>query len=255
MNLPRTLSFTFAALGLVVASACFASSVESPLPPELQGILVTRQQPRFALVAAGGERSGWIAVGDTFAGWKLTAYRATENAVVLTGANRQATVPLRAGGVLDGDAAPPAKPTVAEADELLMKANFDAMWDRIAEEQKKGIVSSIRTQVSGEFSKAGLSAGEIDSVLDKMGDALVAGMQSDAMRQDFAKIYADVYTKDELRGMAAFYDTAAGKAWVEKQPEVQQRLMQTLMPRVMQGMPAAQKIAADYLRQHATAAK
>ncbi len=251
----KSLPFACAAFAFAVASACFASSPESPVPPELQGILVTRQQPRFALVAPGGERSGWIAIGDTFAGWKLTAYRAAENVVVLDCGNRHATVPLRAGAVLDGEEAAAAKPSVAEADEVLLKANFDAMWDRIAEEQKKGIISSIRAQISGEFSKAGLSAGEIDSVLDKMGDALVAGMQSDTMRQDFAKIYADVYTKDELRGMAAFYDTAAGKAWVEKQPDVQQRLMQTLMPRVMQGMPAAQKIAADYLRQHASAAK
>jgi len=54
--------------------------------------------------------------------------------------------------------------------------------------------------------------------------------------------------------MADFYDTAAGKAWTEKQPEVQQKLMQAMMPRVMQGMPAAQKIAADYLRQRASTA-
>lgn len=252
MKLPKTISLTSCASILAFASACFAAASDSPNPPELQGILVTRQQPRFALISSGGERSGWIGTGDTFAGWKLTSYLANENAVVLTCANRHATVPLRTSTVLDGEAAPTAKATVTEADELLLKANFDAMWDRIAGEQKKGIIASLRQQASGEFTKAGLSGAEIDSVLDKMGDALVAGMQSDAMRQDFAQIYADVYTKDELRGMAAFYDTAAGKAWVEKQPEVQQRMMQVLMPRVMQGMPAAQKIAADYLRQRTT---
>ena len=255
MNLTKLVSFTSAAFALAFATTCFATSPDASTPPELQGILVTRQQPRFALISAGGERSGWIGTGDTFAGWKLTSYLANENAIVLTCANRHVTVPLRTSTVRDGDAAPAAKATVAEADELLLKANFDAMWDRIADEQKKGIVASIRQQASGEFKKAGLSGAEIDSVLDKMGDALVAGMQSDAMRQDFAQIYADVYTKDELRGMAAFYDTTAGKAWVEKQPEVQQRLMQVLMPRVMQGMPAAQKIAADYIRQRTAPAK
>jgi hypothetical protein len=74
------------------------------------------------------------------------------------------------------------------------------------------------------------------------------------MRQDFARIFTEVYTPDELRGMADFYDTAAGKAWAAKQPEVQQKLMQVMMPRVMAGMPAAQKIAADHFRQRAAAA-
>jgi len=85
----------------------------------------------------------------------------------------------------------------------------------------------MRQQATAEFAKMGLPQGEIDGLLDKMGDAVVA-VAADAMRQDFARAFTEVYTKDELRGMADFYDTAAGKAWAEKQPEVQQKLMQAM---------------------------
>lgn len=234
---------------LLAASPLWAS--DAALPPELHGILVTGNNHRFALVTPGGERSGWATVGETFAGWKVLNYLPAEDALVLGQGDRRVTVRLNTSTVHESDAVAGTKATVAEADELLGKMRFEAMWDRIAEEQKKGMVGAMRQQATAEFTKLGLQPKEIDALLDKMGDAVTAGLLSDEMRKDFARIYADVYTKDELSGMAAFYDTTAGKAWIEKQPEVQQKLMQVMMPRVMQGMPAAQKIAADYIKQRA----
>lgn len=248
-----SLRFTFALLLAGICSA-LASGSDPSGPPEFQGVLIVGSERRFALVAPGGEHSGWISVGASFAGWKLLDYRAAENAIVLGSDDRKVTVPLRASVVHDGETAMAARATVAEADGILTKMKFEAMWDRIVGEQKKAILGGMRQQATAEFAKAGLRQDEIDGLLDRMSDAVVSGMQSDAMRKDFAQIYADVYTKDELRGMADFYDTAVGQAWVEKQPEVQQKLMQALMPRVMEGMPAAQKIAAEYLQQRASAA-
>lgn len=239
-------------LAIVVALFAFASSVwagDSAVPPELCGILATGKTHRFALISQGGERSGWSSLGDTFEGWKIEEYRAATDAVVLSRDTLRVTISLRAGTVTDGQLASETKATITEADAMLGKMQFEAMWDRIVDEQKKGIVGAIRQQSTAEFAKAGLRPDEIDGLLDKMGNTLVSGMQSDAMRQDFARIYSEVYTKDELSGMAAFYETTAGQAWNRKQPEVQQKLMQVLMPRVMQGMPAAQKLATDYIRQ------
>ncbi len=244
MSLLRFLSPLF-----LLAASAWATDVA--LPPELHGILVTGNNHRFALVTPGGGQSGWATVGETFAGWKVLTYLPAADAVVLGQGERRVTVHLNTSTVRESDAVAGTKATVAEADELLGKMRFEAMWDRIAEEQKKGMIGAMRQQATAEFTKQGLQPKEIDALLDKMGDAVMAGLLSDDMRKDFAQIYADVYTKDELSGMAAFYDTTAGKAWIEKQPEVQQKLMQVMMPRVMQGMPAAQKIAADYFRQRA----
>jgi hypothetical protein len=237
---------------LAIVSSAWAS--DPAVPPELRGILVTGQDHRFALVGSGAEYSRWASLGETVAGWKLVDYIPADNAIVLNRDRQQVTVRLRSSTVGEAGASSNVQATFANADEVLHKMKFEAMWDRIAEEQKKAIVGGMRQQATAEFAKMGLPQDEIDALLNKMGDAVVAGLQPDAMRQDFARVFTEVYTKDELRGMADFYDTAAGQAWAEKQPEVQQKLMQAMMPRVMQGMPAAQKIATDYLSQRAAAA-
>jgi hypothetical protein len=229
-------------------------AAEPAVPPELRGILVTGRQPQFALVSSGGDHSGWAALGQVFDGWTLLEFVPTNQAIVLGRGERKATVALNASVTTDNSQGDSATPSLKQADDLLGKMQFEAMWDRIAEEQKKAIRGGMRQQVTAELGKQGLAPEEMETLLDKMSEALVAELRSDAMRTDFARIYTEVYTKEELRGMADFYDTTAGKAWIAKQPEVQQKLMQAMMPRVMQGMPAAQKVAADYVRQRATKA-
>lgn len=240
----------------LVVSIALASSVwaSGPAAPELHGIIVTGRDCRFALVGSGGEFYGWVGVGATVGGWRLVEYIPGDDAVVLHRDDQQVIVRLSNSFVREAPSDGSVMATVAEADEVLSKMKFDALWDRTVEEQKKGIVSAMRQQATSEFAKMGLPQTEIDALLDKMGEVVVAGMQSDVMREDFARIYSEVYTKEELQGMANFYDTAAGRAWAQKQPDVQQKLMQVMMPRVMQGMPAAQKVAADYLRQRAATA-
>lgn len=251
MKITSRLCLNSACLLVAIASAWAA---EPAAPPELRGILVTGKESRFALVASGGERSGWAVVGETFEGWKLANYLPQSDAIVLSRDGRQVTARLNASAVTALDVRSDVKATVAQAEEVLNKMKFDAMWERIAAEQRKAMVGAIRQQSTTEFAKVGLPPQEIDTLLEKMGDVLMTGLQPDAMKQDFARIFSEVYTPDELRGMADFYGTAAGQAWAAKQPEVQQKLMQAMMPRVMAGMPAAQKIAADYLRHRTPAA-
>lgn len=242
-----------AALYLGLACVALAATPRTAAP-ELHGIIFTGQDHRFALVGSGGEFYGWVAVGARVGDWTVGEYVAADESLVLSRDSERVTVRLSDGVVGDAPASSTVAERVAEADEVLGKMQFEALWDRTVEEQKKGIIGAMRQQATAEFAKIGLPQPEIDTLLEKMGAVVVSGMQSDVMRQDFARIYSEVYTKDELRGMANFYDTAAGRAWAQKQPEVQQKLMQTMMPRVMQGMPAAQKLAADYLRQRAPAA-
>ncbi len=215
-------------------------------------MLVTAQAPRFALVTSGGAHSGWAKLGETFAGWKLVSFAADDEALVVEREGHQATARLVTASVDAGQTAPLPRATQEEADVLLTKMKFELLWDRILVEQRKGLVTALRPQIAGDFKNLGVPEKEIEPVLERMVDVLMAGMQPEGMREDFARIHSEVYTEEELRGMANFYDTAAGKAWTAKQPEVQQRLMQAMMPRVLHGMPEAQKVAADYLRERAT---
>lgn len=238
------------AIAFSVASLAFAT--EPSLPPELRGILTTGSDTSFILTTSGGGHTGWVSVGQTFENWKVIAHHAADDAIVISRGDERVTLKLKSASVGTTAAEPAARATLAQADEMLTKMKFEAMWDKIFTEQKKGITSAIRQQAEADFAKHGLTKVEIETLIDQMGAAACAGLDPEIMRQDFARIYSETYTKDELRGMADFYDTSAGQAWAAKQPEVQQKLMQAMMPRVMQGMPAAQKVAFDYLRQRAS---
>lgn len=252
MNLtPKTtLRFILRGSAAVLLAALAATlRAASADAPEFQGILTIRNEHRFSLVTPGGVHSRWLALGDSFEDWTLLEYRAADGVLMLARSGRQVVVPLRVGAVREGPAPTATKATLAEANEVLGKMKFEAMWDRIVAEQRKAMAGMIHQQAAGEFARAGLSGEEIQTLVGRMADAMLNGMQSDSMRKDFARIYAEVYTKEEMDRIADFCDTPAGRAWVDKQPEVQQKMMAGLMPRLMQGMPAAQQIAKDYMRE------
>jgi hypothetical protein len=94
------------------------------------------------------------------------------------------------------------------------------------------------------MARRGLSADDADKIAErqkKVQDALYAAMDPATMKEDFAQIYSDVFTKEELAGIADFYDTPSGQAMISKMPEIQQKTMQVIMPRVMQAMAQVQQ--------------
>lgn len=58
--------------------------------------------------------------------------------------------------------------------------------------------------------------------------ALVAVSFSKA-KPALAKVYTDTYTEEEIDGILAFYKSSAGRAFLQKMPEVMQRLMPVMM--------------------------
>ena len=85
---------------------------------------------------------------------------------------------------------------------------------------------------------------ELAALQSKMMDETMGVMAGPEMRAAMAQIYSDVFTKEELNSMAAFYSTPSGQAMIDKQPEAQQKMMAVIMPMVMKNAQASsQKIA------------
>lgn len=57
------------------------------------------------------------------------------------------------------------------------------------------------------------------------------------VRADMVRIYALTYTEDEMRQLAAFYQTPLGRRLVETTPELAQRSSELTQRRVMDHMP------------------
>ncbi len=55
-----------------------------------------------------------------------------------------------------------------------------------------------------------------------------------------AKIYSNVFSKDELNGLGDFFDSPVGQVYTEKTPEVQKEMQAVVIPRIMALVPQIQ---------------
>lgn len=225
--------------GLLMVVLCVAVlRAAEPAAPELRGMLATGKERRFALAIPGGD-TAWVAVGGKFSGWTLAEYRAAEDVLVLTKDGRETLVKLSSSKIGEADE----KATLADAEEILSKMKFEQMFEKIVEQQKKAVLDMTKN-MTGRV--RGADADEVAAFQAKMMDVVFAEMKPEAMKADFARIYSEVFTKAELKGLGDFYGTAAGQAMIDKQPEVQKKTMEVMMPRMMAGMSKIGPMAAEF---------
>lgn len=232
-----------ALLALPVARAAGAEA-----PPELRGMLVVGESRDFSLTTAGGVASGWIKVGGSFEGWKLVEYRADEEALVVRKGEIEEVLKLAGAKIKPAVV----KATLAEADELMGRMQFEEMLTKTLEQQKKAMEPMLKQLIPD---RPGQDRDALVALQLRIMDEMWKGLEPEQLRKDVAAIYADVFTSDEIRGMADFYGTGAGRAMIEKQPELQQRTMAVMMPRIMAAMPRVQKIAAEFAAEQQAKAK
>ena len=225
-----------------------SGAADAPLH-ELRGVLATGTERRFALSEPGGESTAWVTVGQQFAGWKLKAYRPADDVLVLTRDGRDFDLKLSAGTVGQVDAT---KATLADAEEMLGKMKFEEMLGKILEQQKQAMVGMTQ-KMTGNMK--GVDAAEMAAFRSKMMDTMFSELSPEAMRGDMAKIYSETFTKSELKGLSDFYGTEAGRAMIDKQPELTQKMNELMIPRIMAAMPKVQKLAMEFSQDQAAKKK
>jgi hypothetical protein len=107
----------------------------------------------------------------------------------------------------------------AKAEELLQLTQGDQMV-RMMEMMKGMMAQADKDMPSEQRAKVGEMQGKMME--------LVAVSLSKA-KPALAKVYADTYTEEEIDGILAFYKSPAGKALLQKMPEVMQRLTPVMM--------------------------
>lgn len=242
---------TLGLLRFVALLTCFAPVVhaqhEDPLP-ELRGVLSTSESRTFALIKPGDGQAAWLTVGQSFAGWRLTSFRAEDNTLVLSRDGREVSLKLASSTI---GTATPAKATLADAEEVLTKMKFDEMFTKLIDQQKKSALSMTQKMLG----KGLASSPEYAAFQGKVMDAMFADVSGESMRGDMAKIYSELFTKSELKGLSEFYSTEAGQAMVDKQPELAEKMNDLLLPRIMGAMPKVQKLAMEFAQEQQAAKK
>jgi uncharacterized protein len=240
----NTLRLAVLWLGLTVG----VMAADVPLP-ELRGVLATGTERRFALSEPGGASTAWVSVGQQFAGWKLKDYRAADDVLVLTRDGKDFDLKLSASTVGQVDAT---KATLADAEEVLGKMKFEEMLGKILEQQKQTMAGMTQKMTGG---MKGVDPKEFAAFQSKLMDTMFSELNPEAMRGDMAKVYSDVFTKSELAGLSDFYGTEAGKAMIEKQPELTQKMNELMIPRIMAAMPKVQKLSMEFAQEQAAKKK
>lgn len=212
-------------------------------PPELRGMLVIGADRRFTLTTPGGTQSGWAAIGESFNDWLLVEFREADQVLVVRKEGVTVEVPLATSKIVAKDA--DKKATLAQAEALMKRMNFESMFERMIEQQKKMAVSMTRQMVA-KNPEPGVSADDMAAFQARVMDIMWAEMNPEQMQADMAKAYADVFTPAELQGMAEFYATPAGIAMLDKSPELQQRMMQSMTPRLMAAMPKIKQMGEEF---------
>lgn len=121
----------------------------------------------------------------------------------------------------------------AKAEELLQLMQGDQMM-KMMEPMMKGMMAQMGKDIPAE------QRAKVGEMQGKM-MALVAVSFSKA-KPALAKVYTDTYTEEEIDGILAFYKSPAGKAFLQKMPEVMQRSMPVMMQMMGDLQPEIKKM-------------
>jgi hypothetical protein len=220
------------------------------VPIQFKAVLVMGTEKRFSLTTEGAARSDWVAAGQEFEGYKVVRYIDTESSLLVSKDGQEFRLRLATAKIGDGDVATATKATLQDAEALLQKMNFESLIGKLLAQQKQA-GASMAKQMVAQMGGPGAKSEEVAAFQQKVMDMLFEALDPKALKDDVAKIYSEVFTKEEMNGLSEFYGTPAGRAMIDKQPEISQKMNAVIMPRMMAVMPKIQGMAKEMKAQAA----
>lgn len=231
-------------LTLALGRAAFAAE-QLPL---FNATLTVGKEHRFVLVNAGGKPSSFLRLGETFEGYTLKSYDPKTGVLQIERDGR--TVPLTlVADALANAPAPAATPaTLADAQAVLNAMNFEVMMNKTLDGVRKGQTAMVE-QMMGRMLPPQADAEMRREVIEfqkKMINELMGGLSGEEMKNDIAKAYSEVFTKEELQSLGTFYQSPIGQVFSDKTPLLQEKMNAVMAPRMMAAMPKVQQMMRDF---------
>jgi uncharacterized protein len=119
------------------------------------------------------------------------------------------------GAVLADDAPPPPDPArVAAARDLLEVTGVTKQMDGMVDAMSRGFAKGANADTSETGKKL---SDQFDASMKKLLE------YKDQMITDFANLYAETFTAEEMKSVADFYRSGAGAKFISKTPELMKR--------------------------------
>jgi len=213
--------------------------------PLFNATLSMGKEHRFVLVDGLGKTSSFLALGESFAGYKLKSYDPKTGVLELEGDGQVHRVTLVADAATKDAPPPPIPATIADAEAVLNKMHFEEMMERALAQQKKMIAGQFQ-QVATRMVAQGVDPAEAVAFQKKLSDEVMTILDPKQLKQDVTKIYSEVFTKQDLDQLGAFFTTPLGEMLSAKQPAVQEKLGTVIQGRMAEVMPRVQKMGAEF---------
>jgi hypothetical protein len=216
--------------------------------PAFNAIMTMGKDHRFVLVSDEGKTSGWLKIGSAFDGTTIKHYDEASGGLDLERDGKVTRVRLVAdASVKDGGAGVPlATPaTLADADAVLKAMHFDEMFSKIMDQQKKSMGPMMQRMTAG-MKVSDEDKARITEMQKKVMDGVFDSLSGPEMKSAVAGIYSSIFSKEELASLGAFYSTPAGQSMVAKQPAVQEKMMEVMMPKMAEIGPKMQQVMKEF---------
>jgi hypothetical protein len=228
---------------LALASAIALHAADTP--PQFNATLTVGKEHRFVLVDAQGKASSFLSLGESFAGYTIKAYDAKSDVLELERDGKISRVTLVADAAVVNAPAAAIPATVADAEVIMNKMKFEEMMERALDRQKKAITAQFE-RMAAQITAQGGDPTEAAEFQKRMANEILSVLDVGKLKADTAKIYSEVFSKQELDQISAFYSTPLGEVLAAKQPEVQDRLAGVIQGRMAEVMPKVQQMGREF---------
>lgn len=128
---------------------------------------------------------------------------------------------------------------------LLLVSAMPAMAQEPTAEELAAAVEVLRASQAREAFIRGFELGMAEGAGEELSaemrnvirEVMLEEFDWDEMEPEYARMYADLYTLDELRQLAAFYGTPLGQRMAATAPELAVAMQRIVMPRMQAVMP------------------
>ena len=142
---------------------------------------------------------------------------------------------LAASGALAQDAAKKAK-----LDEMFRLTKMDEMMPQM--------MSQVKAMIAQQMSEMNLPAeakAAAQESQDRIMDLVTERLSWEKMKPAYVQLYTEIFNDEELDGMLAFYRSPAGRAMLEKMPQLMSKSMALAQRQMADLQPEIQKITKE----------
>lgn len=135
--------------------------------------------------------------------------------------------------------APKPDPKEAKVERLLTLTNVDSQTDKMMDQVYKMAVANFPSDAPPEV------RAKLEETQAKVFAVIRERMGWQNLKPIYVKLYAEVYTDEELDGMIRFFESPAGRSMTAKTPLLMERSMQMVQSLMAEVLPEIKRITAE----------